>query len=226
MTVGSSGAGKSMFQQALILSGLALGEITYVVDLGQSYKHLCELVGGIYVDVRTISLNPFALFDFEGSAEVEMDGALVEVDNKIQIRDLFAIMASPHIPLCEVQKSYLLDAIVYCWEQKGRESNVDDLLDRLNTILKESSVFDSRLNDLRILLNKYGSKGIYGSLCKGKPPNFHNAKFVVFEMGGLKDNPDLLMISIFMMVLLIQGYFYQALEILKNAAYLRKPGGF
>lgn len=54
LTVGSSGAGKSMFQQAQILSGLAMGEMTYVIDLGESYKHLCELVGGTYIDRKSV----------------------------------------------------------------------------------------------------------------------------------------------------------------------------
>ena len=216
--VGSPGSGKSMFQQGLILSGLSLGEMTYVIDLGGSYKHLCELVGGTYVDVSTISLNPFTLFDFEGEVEIpEVDGTFKKVNNSIQIRDLFAIMASPHTALCDVQKSYLLDAAIYCWQQKGRNSSVDEVIERLRIRLEsDKSYFDIRLNDLIILLQKYSSAGIYGFLFNGGAPVFNQSKFVVFEMGGFRDNPDLLTIVMFVMIVFIQGQFYQTDRTIKK----------
>lgn len=210
LTVGSSGAGKSMFQQAQILSGIALGEITYVIDLGHSYKHLCELVGGTYIDVTNITLNPFTLFDFEGKTEVQTrDGKLDEVTDSIQIRDLLAIMASPHVPVCDVQKSYLLDAATTCWQSKGRSACIDDVLDALRQRAAESND-DSRLNDLVILLKKYGRDGVYGHLFNGDTPFVNKSKLVVFEMGGFQHDHDLLTIVMFVMIIIIQGQFYQS----------------
>uniref|UniRef100_UPI00321FA79B TraC family protein n=1 Tax=Legionella sp. TaxID=459 RepID=UPI00321FA79B len=66
LTVASTGAGKSYLQQALLLDGLSRGHQIFVIDLGASYKHLCQLVGGSYIDATTITLNPFTLFDFDG----------------------------------------------------------------------------------------------------------------------------------------------------------------
>ena len=216
--VGSPGSGKSMFQQGLILSGLSLGEMTYVIDLGGSYKHLCELVGGTYVDVSTITLNPFTLFDFEGRTQLpDSSGAFQEVSDNIQIRDLLAIMASPHTALCDVQKSYLLDASVACWQKFKRKSSVDDVIAALSERLNANpSYFDARLNDLIILLQKYSSTGIYGFLFNGEAPIFNQSKFVVFEMGGFRDNPDLLTIVMFVMIVFIQGQFYQTDRTIKK----------
>ncbi len=209
LTVGSSGAGKSMFQQAQILSGLALGEVTYVIDLGHSYKHLCELVGGTYIDVSNITLNPFTLFDFEGKTPLQgKDGHLNEVADNIQIRDLLAIMASPHQPLNDVQKAYLLDAALLCWRKKGRDSTLDDVLDALKSFIPDASE-DKRLTDLILLLKKYGSEGLYGHLFNGKTPLIQNKGLVVFEMGGFQNNSELLSIVMFVMIVIIQGQFYQ-----------------
>ncbi len=196
LTVGSSGAGKSMFQQAQILSGLSMGEITYVIDLGHSYQHLCELVGGTYVDVSNITLNPFTLFDFEGKTD--------EVADNIQIRDLLAIMASPHEPLSDIQKAYLLEASMHCWQAKGRHAKMDDVLETLSALKTE----DTRLSDLITLLRKYGSQGLYGHLFNGDTPFIQNKGLVVFEMSGFQNNPELLSIVMFVMIVIIQGQFY------------------
>jgi conjugal transfer ATP-binding protein TraC len=68
---------------------------------------------------------------------------------------------------------------------------------------------DTRLTDLVLLLNKYGKKGIYGAMFNGETPLITQSSFVVFEMGGLASNPDLLKIVMFVMIVIIQGQFYQ-----------------
>jgi conjugal transfer ATP-binding protein TraC len=225
LTVGSSGAGKSMFQQAQILSGLAMGEMTYVIDLGASYKHLCELVGGTYIDVTNITLNPFTLFDFEGKTELKSNAEAVA--DYIQIRDLLAIMASPHEPVCDVQKSYLLDAAMQSWQKKAKDAGIDDVLDALTLRLgQEKENYDQRLNDLIILLKKYGTDGVYGKLFNGKTPFVNQSNFVVFEMGGFQSNPDLLMIVMFVMIVIIQGQFYQSPRHIKKRCIIDEAWRF
>lgn len=212
LTIGSSGAGKSVFQQAQILSGLALGEITFVIDLGHSYKHLCELVGGTYIDAANISLNPFTLFDFKGT-----DG----LAGSIQIRDLLAIMASPHIPVCDVQKSYLLDAAIAAWEDKGRGACIDDVIANLGKIGG-----DRRLRDLGILLKKYAKDGVYGNLFNGETQIINKSQFVVFEMSGFQHDPDLLTIVMFVMIVIIQGQFYNSERHLKKRCIIDEAWRF
>ena len=228
LTVGSSGAGKSMFQQAQILSGLAQGEVTYVIDLGDSYKHLCEMVGGTYIDVSKMVLNPFTLFDFDGKTALKgEDGLLREVDGSVQIRDLLAIMASPSVPVCEIQKSYLLDAACDCWRTRGKDACMDDVLEALRVRGKtHSSQHDTRLHDLVVLLEKYGTKGIYGHLFNGETHAFNQSNMVVFEMGALQGNPDLLKIVMFVMIVIIQGQFYQTARDIKKRCIIDEAWRF
>ena len=207
LTVASPGAGKSYLQQALLLDGLSRGHQIFVIDLGESYKHLCQRVEGTYIDATTIALNPFTLFDFEGATEIA--GELV--NNYIQIRDLLAIMASPEQGLDDVQKDWLLDAILMCWRLHGRTSSIDGVLEALREILKKSeSRNDRRLKDLLILLSKYGREGIYGAMFNGETPLFNQSQFTVFELGGFESNPQLLTIVMFVMIVIIQGQFYQS----------------
>lgn len=213
LTVASTGAGKSYLQQALLLDGLSRGHQIFVIDLGESYKHVCQMVGGTYVDATTITLNPFTLFDFEGVTEVGGE----QVSNYIQIRDLLAIMASPEQGLDEVQRDWLLDAILMCWRIYGRKSNIDGVLDALKEILqKPESRNDRRLKDLLILLSKYGRDGLYGTMFHGETPLFNQSQFTVFELGGFESNPQLLTIVMYVMIVIIQGQFYNSDRRLKK----------
>ncbi|WP_131783638.1 type IV secretion system protein TraC [Legionella gresilensis] len=207
LTVASSGSGKSFFEQAQILDGLSRGQQIFVIDLGGSYKHLCELVGGSYVDASTLVLNPFTLFDFEGVTELEGE----KVNDYIQIRDLLAIMASPTEALSEVQKAWLLEAVLLCWKKQGRHAKMDDVLDALRHLLKKpESKNDQRLKDLLILLDKYSSRGVYGKMFNSNTPLLNGSNFVVLEMGALESNPELLTIVMFVMIVIIQGQFYHS----------------
>ncbi|AHE68494.1 type IV secretion system protein TraC [Legionella oakridgensis] len=207
LTVASTGAGKSFFEQAQILDGLSRGQQIFVIDLGGSYKHLCEMVGGSYIDASTLALNPFTLFDFDGVTEIKGE----QVNDYIQIRDLLAIMASPSEALGEVQKSWLLDAVTECWKARGRQAKMDDVLIALQGMLeRQESQGDQRLKDLLILLGKYGSQGIYGHLFNSDTPLLNGSNLVVLEMGELESNPELLTIVMFVMIVIIQGQFYHS----------------
>ncbi|QMT62120.1 type IV secretion system protein TraC [Legionella sp. PC997] len=207
LTVASTGAGKSFFEQAQILDGLSRGQQIFVIDLGGSYKNLCEVVGGSYIDASKLSLNPFTLFDFDGVTEVKGE----QVNDYIQIRDLLAIMASPTEALGEVQKAWLLDAVTHCWRTHGRKTKMDDVLACLQEMLeKPKALSDQRLKDLIILLSKYGSLGIYGHLFNSDTPLLNGTNLVVLEMGELESNPELLTIVMFVMIVIIQGQFYHS----------------
>lgn len=207
LTVASTGAGKSFFEQAQILDGLSRGQQIFVIDLGGSYKHLCKLVGGSYIDASTLTLNPFTLFDFEGVTEINGETC----HDYIQIRDLLAIMASPNEALGEVQKAWLLDAVLATWKKHGRQARMDYVLEALRHLLqKPESLNDQRLKDLLILLDKYSSTGIYGTMFNSDTPLLNGSNFVVLEMGALKANPELLTIVMFVMIVIIQGQFYHS----------------
>lgn len=207
LTIASPGAGKTLFEQAQILDGLSRGQIIFVIDLGASYKHLCHLVGGTYIDASTLTLNPFTLFDFDGVTDIHGE----QVNDYIQIRDLLAIMASPNEALSEVQKAWLLEATLQCWRERGRQACMDDVLAALRGLLqKPESRNDRRLKDLLILLAKYGSEGIYGKMFNSETPLLNGSNLVVLEMGGLESNPELLTIVMFVMIVIIQGQFYHS----------------
>ena len=204
---GSPGSGKSFFTQYDILSRLANGQSVFVIDLGDSYKHLCEQVGGTYLNASNIALNPFTLFDFDG--EVEIDGKVVK--NHTQIRDLLAIMASPNEPVSAIQNDYLLEVTLLCWNKTGNRTCMDDVIDTLREMMQcPENQNDPRLSDLVVHLKKFARKGIYGDMFNSDTPFISNKNMVVLEMGEFENNPELLTIIMFVMIVVIQGQFYHS----------------
>lgn len=203
-TCGTSGSGKSHLEQYRVVNALAKGEQVFIIDIGGSYKHLCQALGGVYVDASSIQLNPFTLFDFEG--HIEIDGE--QVDNCIQIRDLLAIMASPLMPLESIQMDYLLDAVLMSWEKNKAKASIDDVVDNLKAMFKNDHPDDRRLSDLITHLKKFTTGNLYGHMFNGDTPAFNTNSLVVFELGALEKNKELLKIVMFVMIVIIQGQFY------------------
>ena len=205
---GTPGSGKSLLSQNLLLQGMGRGQQIFVLDLGDSYKHLCELVGGTYINASTLTLNPFSLFDFSG--EIELDGK--KVKNSIQIRDLLAMMIDPHDKLPNVENAYLLDAVERCWAKNGKKSCIDDVIKELRLMMDNpESKGDRRLNDLIVLLKKYSKESTtYGNMFNSETTVFSDNKFIVLEMGEFEDDPELLAIIMYVMIVVIQGQFYHS----------------
>src|SRR5690606_472996 len=62
--VGPSGSGKSFFTNSYMRHLLVHGHHAVIVDMGRSYKRLCELYGGIFIDFdeeNPLQFNPFFL---------------------------------------------------------------------------------------------------------------------------------------------------------------------
>lgn len=206
LTVATSGSGKSYFQAAQILDSLSRGDQVFIIDIGESYKHLCDILGGTYIDAATLTLNPFTLFDFEGAVEMgeEVRG------NHEQIRDLLAIMASPDEALLNVQKAWLLKAIRAVFAQHKNNACMDHVIEALKVIQMESqNQGDKRISDLSLLLEEFTTSGIYGHIFNAKTPLINNNRLVVLELSGLSENKSLLKIVMFVMICIIQGQFYQ-----------------
>ncbi|HVT63049.1 MAG TPA: type IV secretion system protein TraC, partial [Legionellaceae bacterium] len=169
------------------------------------------------------TLNPFTLFDFDGKAEIGEE----VIDNFIQIRDLLSIMASPHAPLSNIQNEFLLEAAQNCWKKHANKTCMDNVLDELRLMMQNPElIHDTRLSDLVILLRKFGREGIYGHMFNSDTPFISNHEFIVLEMGEFENNPDLLTIIMFVMIVIIQGQFYHSDKSIKKLCIIDEAWRF
>lgn len=206
---GTSGAGKTNLVQPILRSVLESGGIAWVFDMGDGYKSFCENVGGVYLDGRNLKFNPFAnITSIHESAE--------------RIRDQLAVLASPDGNLDEVHLELLLQGVQNAWNSKQTDARIDDVVEQLEVArkvaLKEGSpTLASRLDEIMTLLGKYCSTGIYGAYFNSSEPSLsEDAKFVVLELGGLDDKPDLLVAVMFSLIIYIENKMYRTPRSLKK----------
>ena len=191
----TSGAGKSFLVQALLLQVLSSKGQCWVIDLGQSYRKFCELVGGTYLTASNLRLNPFThVTDIKRSGE--------------KIRDLLSIMASPAGELNGVQKAHLLDAVEDAWKKKKNKAKIDDVIAYLMKMEDEKD--DVRIDDVVTLLKKYSTSGAEGKYFNEYSALGGEAKFVVLELGELEAKGDLLKAVLFALILDIEETMYHS----------------
>lgn len=191
----TSGAGKSFLVQNILNYVLAEQGRCFVIDLGHSYRKLCDIVGGTYLEYNSLKLNPFSnIHDINAASE--------------QIRDLLSVLASPSGGLDDVQEEYLRQAIIHAWDKKQRESNIDTLLEALQELNLDRN--DNRIRDLIILLSKYGTNGPYPSIFNDYSAIVPDAALVVLELGELENKPDLMKAVLFALILNIEEQMYQS----------------
>lgn len=189
-----SGSGKSVLMNELISSYLSAGARAWVIDVGRSYKKLCENLGGQFIeftDEAQIGMNPFAIIqDFEDEAEV--------------LCGIIEAMAAPRRALTDFQSAQLQKTLKAMWQKKGRDSSIDDLEQML---LAHN---DKRVQDVGHQLFLFTSKGAYGHFFTGENNVRFDNSLVVLELEELKSRQHLQQVVLFMLMYQIQQGMFQS----------------
>jgi conjugal transfer ATP-binding protein TraC len=179
-----SGSGKSVFVNEIAFRYLGTGTKVWVIDVGRSYRNLCELLDGEFIEFsderhNTICLNPFSM--------------VVDINNDMEmLLPLVAQMASPREPLDNYAYSALAAAIKRVWDQKGKGATITDVHDLLRTgRLSEEGEPERDLTRLATALEPYTRYGVYASYFEGEANIQFNKDFVVLELEELKSKKDL-----------------------------------
>ncbi len=201
LTTGSSGAGKSFLNSAILCQVLTQGTRLYVIDIGGSYRKLCKFMGGEYVDVappadqkdsRTSapafqSINPFQLPD--GEAEPSPRKL------KFLLSFLETILTDQEgDKLGKLDKSYLEEAITNTYQKclPARMPRLSDLSEVLASWPEQDGTDAAqKLKSFSKMLYPWTGARPYGRLLD-TDQSFHvNSDFVVFDLKGLSCYPDL-----------------------------------
>lgn len=203
MIVGPSGSGKSFLTNNLMYYLYERGSHITIVDTGNSYKRLCELVGGRYItydEKKPIAFNPFHIQSLLPDLETK--------ENLVTI--LEALWKGEDSSVSTSENTTLDDMIVRFYEtlvelkQKGKHFFVDFNLffDYCNevypTIFNKNDGREKEfdLKNFLYIMRRYYKNGQYGYLLNSRE-NFEIEKhpFVVFELDNIKDHPVLFPIT-------------------------------
>lgn len=177
---GGSGSGKSFLTQLLLFQMLKEAPTVYILDIGGSYKRLCENLGGQYIELGLtsgLSLNPF---DLDKNASEE------QRDQKIKL--LLGIVET-----MTKEEGSRIGRL----EQAEIESAIKDLLEnccdpRLSDLkTKLQSHSDPLLKRIGKILEVWCGDSAYGKFVDRATTISMNKPIVCFDLKGLERHPDL-----------------------------------
>lgn len=179
IVAGRSGGGKSVFMQDLLLNGLRMNVKVFILDVGRSYKKLCDLVGGQEIEFSrksNICLNPFS--------KIKIDDPEDKETAFIMLKSVIACMASTGSE--EKHEGSLIEiAIQKAWEAKNRHTTITDVAEQLK------AMDDEKARILSVMLTPYTKNGMYSKYFEGENNVDFKNPLVVIELEELKGKEDL-----------------------------------
>ena len=192
--IAESGAGKSFGTQFFIADFLAEDARVWVIDKGYSYKKLCAIVGGEYIqfcDGSGLCLNPFT--------------HITDIDDEMDLlKAMLSKMAAPKDGLNDYQMSILAQAIKGVWAHYGNQSSVTAVAD---WCLSQKG---QRIQDIGTQLFEFTRHGSYGHWFDGDNNLQFHKRFVVLELEELSQRPHLQQVVLLQLISKVNQDMYLA----------------
>lgn len=194
--LGPSGSGKSFFTNHMVRSYYEQGTHIVLVDVGHSYKGLCDMVGGYYFtydEKNPIRFNPFYI----------SEGDNLDTEKKESIKTLLlALWKKDDETFNRSEYVALSNALQLYYEKLEINSDVfpcfnsfyDFLKDDFVPILESDKVKekDFDVNNFLYVLRPYYRGGEFDYLLNATENlELLKERFIVFELDNIKDHPIL-----------------------------------
>ncbi|RZJ83696.1 MAG: TraG family conjugative transposon ATPase, partial [Chryseobacterium sp.] len=194
--LGPSGSGKSFFTNHMVRSYYEQGAHVVLVDVGHSYKGLCDLVDGYYFTYsqeNPIAFNPFFL----------SDGDVLDTEKKESIKTLLlALWKKDDENFRRSEYVALSNALTLYFEHLDSRSDIfpcfntfyEFLQSEYQEVLSVSKVKekDFDMGNFLYVLNPYYRGGEFDYLLNATENlDLLNERFIVFELDQVKDHPIL-----------------------------------
>ncbi len=194
--LGPSGSGKSFYTNHLLRSYYELGTHILIVDVGHSYKGLCQMVKGYYFtydEAKPIRFNPFFI----------EQGGVPDTEKKESIKTLLlALWKKDNETFNRSEYVALSNALQLYYEKLNRmpelfpsfNSFYEFLQHEFVEVLKGDKVKekDFDISNFLYVLRPYYKDGEFDYLLNATENlDLLNERFIVFELDNIKDHPIL-----------------------------------
>jgi len=194
--LGPSGSGKSFFTNHMVRSYYEQGTHIVLVDVGHSYKGLCDLVKGYYFtysETDPIKFNPFYI----------PEGDVLDTEKKESIKTLLlALWKKSDESYNRSEYVALSNALQLYYDRLNKDDSIfpcfnsfyEFLRDEFVTTIAEHKVKekDFDINNFLYVLRPYYKEGEFDYLLNAKENlDLLNQRFIVFELDNIKDHPIL-----------------------------------
>ncbi|WP_119789603.1 TraG family conjugative transposon ATPase [Flavobacterium anhuiense] len=194
--LGPSGSGKSFFTNHMVRSYYEQGTHIVLVDVGHSYKGLCDMLNGYYFtydEKNPIRFNPFYIGD----------GDSLDTEKKESIKTLLlALWKKDDETFNRSEYVALSNALQLYYENLEKDKSIFPCFNTFYEFLKEEFVAvlhgdkvkdkDFDVNNFLYVLRPYYSGGEFDYLLNATENlNLLKERFIVFELDNIKDHPIL-----------------------------------
>jgi len=194
--LGPSGSGKSFFTNHMERSYYEQNTHIVLVDVGHSYKGLCDMVGGYYFTYTTenpIKFNPFFIGEGD-SLDTEKKESIKTLLLALWKKDDESFRRSEYVALSNAIGGYYdyLDKNSHVFA--GFDSFYEFLKDTYTKVLENDRVKekDFDIDNFLYVLRPYYRGGEFDYLLNATENlNLLQERFIVFELDNIKDHPIL-----------------------------------
>jgi conjugation system TraG family ATPase len=194
--LGPSGSGKSFFTNHMVRSYYEQGTHVVLVDVGHSYKGLCEMVKGYYFtydEKNPIRFNPFYI----------AEGDKLDTEKKESIKTLLlALWKKDNESFNRSEYVALSNALQLYYDRLEKDNSIfpcfnsfyDFLKLEFVSVLKEDAVKekDFDVSNFLYVLRPYYKGGEFDYLLNATQNlEMLKERFIVFELDNIKDHPIL-----------------------------------
>jgi len=194
--LGPSGSGKSFYTNHMVRSYYEQGTHVVLVDVGHSYKGLCDLVNGYYFtysEQDPIKFNPFYL----------TDGDILDTEKKESIKTLLlALWKKDDEPFRRSEYVAMSNALTLYFTHLEKSPDIfpcfntfyEFLMSEYMQVLEDGKVKekDFDIGNFLYVLNPYYRGGEFDYLLNATENlDLLNEPFIVFELDAIKDHPIL-----------------------------------
>ena len=182
---GPSGTGKSFLINHIVSQYFEQGHHIIIVDIGNSYKKLCLLVKGVYLEYEEenpLTFNPFNIRE-------------ISIDKKEFLISLLLFIWKGDVKTPTREEKNILSQYIELYYSNRSESSIMNF-STFYDFVKETSIkeFGAYFDKNSFLLStaEFYEGGSYGEILNSnKKVDYLNNRFIVFELDNIKDHPIL-----------------------------------
>jgi conjugation system TraG family ATPase len=194
--LGPSGSGKSFFTNHMVRSYFELGTHIVLVDVGHSYKGLCDMLKGYYftyAEANPIRFNPFYILETE-ELDTEKKESIKTLLLALWKKDDESFNRSEYVALSHALQLYYekleKNRTIFPCFNSFYEFLKDDFVKMLAIDQVKEKDFD--MSNFLYVLRPYYAGGEFDYLLNAdKNLDLLQQRFIVFELDNIKDHPIL-----------------------------------
>ncbi len=203
IVIGASGAGKSFFVNDFILQNARLDAHFFVLDKGDSYRKLCQILGGQYI--RFELNNPVTINPFLKEPDSEHMSFLVTVLSEM------CSGGDDRERLFREQESVLQKAVAASYQERknmNEEVTLSEVVEKLKSHAcnRGLGTGENIGITLALKLRAFTKEGQYGRFFDGQNQFNLGSRFTVFELGNLSAHSDLQLVVLLNIMYFITNF--------------------